>query len=121
MSTGRIWWLLLLASSWSGAACDRGGNQGDADVGQDGDVDQDGDVGQDGDVEQDGDTPPDDIPEGCNPLAASWDCLLPYPSDVFLSTEGGERHLVLPEDGVIHNDTGHALDITEITISTASR
>ncbi|NQT92781.1 MAG: hypothetical protein HQ559_08470 [Lentisphaerae bacterium] len=24
------------------------------------------------------------IPEGCNPLASEWDCLLPYPSDFFL-------------------------------------
>lgn len=29
------------------------------------------------------------IPEGCNPLAADWDCLLPYPSDHFLVDAGG--------------------------------
>ena len=23
------------------------------------------------------------VPEGCNPIAAEWDCLLPFPSDVF--------------------------------------
>lgn len=26
----------------------------------------------------------DQLPEGCNPLAGEWDCLLPYPSDWFL-------------------------------------
>lgn len=24
-----------------------------------------------------------EVPEGCNPLAADWDCMLPFPSDVF--------------------------------------
>lgn len=28
--------------------------------------------------------PPYEVPEGCNPLAATWDCLLPFPSDRFL-------------------------------------
>ncbi|MBM4321761.1 MAG: hypothetical protein FJ125_17945, partial [Deltaproteobacteria bacterium] len=40
------------------------------------------------------------IPEGCNPLAADWDCLLPFPSDVFLAADPalpGGRRLVLPE------------------------
>ncbi|MCA9300151.1 MAG: hypothetical protein KDA28_13855, partial [Phycisphaerales bacterium] len=25
-----------------------------------------------------------DIPEGCNPIAFEWDCMLPYPTDFFL-------------------------------------
>lgn len=40
------------------------------------------------------------VPEGCNPLAADADCLLPYPSDVFLVPDsampGGVR-VVIPE------------------------
>ncbi len=41
-----------------------------------------------------------DVPDGCNPLASDWDCLLPYPTDFFLeedsSMPGGMR-VVLPE------------------------
>lgn len=40
-----------------------------------------------------------EIPEGCNPLAAAWDCLLPYPSDVFLvddSAMPGGKRVVIP-------------------------
>jgi hypothetical protein len=29
------------------------------------------------------------IPEGCNPLAADWDCTLPFPSDFFLEDDPG--------------------------------
>ncbi|MEZ4428688.1 MAG: hypothetical protein R3A51_13480 [Nannocystaceae bacterium] len=32
--------------------------------------------------------PPADIPEGCNPVAYQIDCMLPYPSDVFLVPDG---------------------------------
>ncbi len=40
----------------------------------------------------DGGSAPDDagayeVPEGCNPLAATWDCLLPFPSDHFRETD----------------------------------
>jgi hypothetical protein len=40
------------------------------------------------------------IPPGCNPLAADWDCLLPYPSDHFLvddPTLPSGRRVELPE------------------------
>lgn len=40
------------------------------------------------------------LPEGCNPLAAEHDCLLPYPSDVFLVNDanqpGGKRVALTP-------------------------
>src|SRR5690606_35699699 len=40
------------------------------------------------------------VPEGCNPLAATWDCMLPFPSDHFLvddpSLPSGRR-VELPE------------------------
>jgi hypothetical protein len=29
------------------------------------------------------------VPEGCNPLAADWDCTLPFPSDFFLEDDPG--------------------------------
>ena len=67
-----------------------------------------------------------EIPEGCNPLAGEWDCLLPYPSDFFLiddpSKPSGKRlavtgaarlerpdgrfvepYLVHPADGFSHH------------------
>lgn len=44
------------------------------------------------DAPTDGGPPPADasgyeVPEGCNPLAATWDCLLPFPSDHFRETD----------------------------------
>lgn len=61
-----------------------GDGPGPTDAGLDGDTDS----GVDGDVEV-------PVPSGCNPLAPEWDCLLPYPSDVFLVTDsslpGGRR------------------------------
>jgi hypothetical protein len=44
------------------------------------------------------------VPAGCNPLAADADCLLPYPSDVFLATEGGDRRVVVPEAAQLRLD-----------------
>lgn len=47
-----------------------------------------------------GDLPPLTIPEGCNPLAADWDCMLPYPSDALLvddaSLPSGKRVALAP-------------------------
>ena len=31
--------------------------------------------------------PPMDLPEGCNPLTVDEDCLLPFPSDYFLTRD----------------------------------
>ncbi len=55
-----------------------------------------------------------EVPEGCNPLAANWHCLLPYPSDFFLTEDdslpSGHRVVVPPqaqiqtEDGDAHID-----------------
>jgi hypothetical protein len=44
--------------------------------------------------------PPDQtltVPEGCNPIAADADCLLPFPSDVFRSSAGGVTEVVVPQ------------------------
>jgi hypothetical protein len=47
-----------------------------------------------------GNLPPLTIPEGCNPLAADWDCMLPYPSDALLvddaSLPSGRRVALSP-------------------------
>jgi hypothetical protein len=55
-----------------------------------------------------GDLPPLTIPEGCNPLAADWDCMLPYPSDFLLkddaSMPSGKRVTLAP-DMVLHGKT----------------
>ena len=54
------------------------------------------------DTETTGDTPlpPAVIPDGCNPIAYEADCLLPYPSDVFLVADdalpGGRRVALTP-------------------------
>ncbi len=47
------------------------------------------------------------IPEGCNPLAADWDCLLPYPSDFFLVEDPAlpsGRRIALSGKAVITTD-----------------
>ncbi len=47
--------------------------------------------------------PPLTIPAGCNPIAADLDCLLPYPSDVFLVNDASlpsQRRVVLPVAGL---------------------
>jgi len=56
------------------------------------------------------------IPEGCNPLAADWDCMLPFPSDVFLvddaSMPSGKR--VKFGNAVMKTKEGTPVDFTEI-------
>jgi hypothetical protein len=52
------------------------------------------------------------IAEGCNPLAADWDCLLPYPSDHFLIDDGnGGRKLELSESAKLTRPDGAAFDL----------
>ncbi len=45
--------------------------------------------------------PPAEVPEGCNPVAYAYDCMLPYPSDVFLVDDAampsGKRVELTPE------------------------
>jgi hypothetical protein len=50
------------------------------------------------------------IPEGCNPIAADWDCLLPYPSDTFL-VEG--RVEIPPPAQLVYND-GTQFDLVSL-------
>jgi hypothetical protein len=110
---------LLLVMATSG--CTSGGEQGSsADLTPDLDVTAESDV-----PESSADTLPDlepsTIPEGCNPLASEWDCLLPYPSDFFLvddpsmpsgrrlSIEGAAR-LVRPDGQIIEPHLAHPAD-----------
>ena len=57
------------------------------------------------------------VPEGCNPLAADVDCLLPYPSDFFLvddpSMPSGKR-LSIADVALPHTRRGVAVDSTVI-------
>jgi hypothetical protein len=63
--------------------------------------------GDDSETVPPGSTPPLVIPEGCNPLYAevadevagtiTGDCLLPFPSDFFLTDSGGAKRIVVPE------------------------
>ena len=49
---------------------------------------------------------------GCNPIAAEWDCLLPYPSDVFRVPHGEGHRIVVPEAALptsYYGDTVHML------------
>lgn len=46
------------------------------------------------------------VPEGCNPLAADWDCTLPFPSDFFLADDPGlpsGRRVVLARRAMVQN------------------
>jgi len=46
------------------------------------------------------------VPEGCNPLAADWDCTLPFPSDFFLQDDPGlpsGRRVVLARRAMIQS------------------
>jgi hypothetical protein len=56
---------------------------------------------------------PIDVPDGCNPLAFEHDCLLPFPSDVFLvddpATISGER-LVISDAAAVRGDDGGVVD-----------
>jgi hypothetical protein len=52
------------------------------------------------------------VPEGCNPLAADWDCLLPYPSDHFLVDDGrGGRTVVLGDRAKLSTAQGAPFDL----------
>jgi len=105
---------------------------GDGDADSDTDVDTDSDADTDSDTDSDSDTDTETDTEGCNPIASPGDCLLPYPSDVFLvddaSLPGGKRinitgaavlnrpdgltmqpHELLPADGFSHHPTILAL------------
>ena len=56
------------------------------------------------------------IPEGCNPLAADWDCLLPFPSDVFLVPDASmpsKKRLKLG-NAVLRTKEGTAVDFTTL-------
>jgi hypothetical protein len=70
-----------------------------ADAGRDGAQD----VPETGDPDLPDTTPVDPlaVPQGCNPLAPAWDCLLPYPSDRFLEdapeTPTGRRVAYSPQ------------------------
>jgi hypothetical protein len=56
-----------------------------------------------------------DIPEGCNPLAADWDCMLPYPSDHFRDLQTGTVELT-PAAQLKTND-GAAFDMLPLHAS----
>lgn len=80
------------------------------------------DTDTDTDTDTEGDTtgeplPPAEVPEGCNPVAYAHDCMLPYPSDVFLVDEpnfaSGKRVELTPEAKPKTNeDVGY--DFTEV-------
>ncbi|XXF81139.1 hypothetical protein P2318_15650 [Myxococcaceae bacterium GXIMD 01537] len=57
------------------------------------------------------------VPQGCNPLAAEADCLLPFPSDYFLASEPGlpsMRRVRLSEAARLKTKTGAAFDFTDL-------
>ncbi len=57
------------------------------------------------------------IPEGCNPLAAEHDCLLPYPSDQFLVEDDGQpsgRRLALPPAALFADRDGRPVDLVSL-------
>ncbi len=121
-------WLLAAAAAWA-MGCDDGGSEGVASDGATADAagpeatttdasTRDaaaGDAGI-GDAAA-GDAVVDAFmsPEGCNPIAAEWDCLLPWPSDVFRapdpSTETGFR-VAYTEQAVPRTSGGAAVDFT---------
>ncbi len=49
--------------------------------------------------------------QGCNPIAAEWDCLFPYPSDVFRVAEGAGFRWEVPEPAWPINYEGEPVDI----------
>ncbi len=100
--------MLVIVAAFAFTGCD------DDDETTDGDADGDSDGDGDGDGDADGDSDADEEEEplvGCNPIADEWNCLLPYPSDFFLNTEGGERLVDLPDDAVLHDEYGQAFDV----------
>lgn len=54
------------------------------------------------------------IPEGCNPLAAAWDCLLPFPSDWFQVEDDAlpsGRRVAIPENALMWREDGQPVDL----------
>ena len=112
----RALWIALACLAVAG--CSSSGADAPADAGSDvDDVGVDSDVGPVDDTASDAapDTPdPLYVPEGCNPLAAAWDCLLPYPSDHFLTdapTPTGRRVAYTPQ-AVPTTTEGASIDLT---------
>lgn len=63
----------------------------------------------------DEEAPPLEVPAGCNPLAAEHDCLLPYPSDVFLADDPAlpsGRRVALTEAARPRTRAGAPFDFT---------
>jgi hypothetical protein len=61
--------------------------------------------------------PPLEVPEGCNPLAAESDCLLPFPSDFFLVEDSAlpSGHRVkLTDAAKLKTQSGTVFDFTEL-------
>ena len=61
--------------------------------------------------------PPLDVPDGCNPLAADWSCLLPFPSDQFRVEDPGMPsgcRVELTEAARPHHADGAAIDLTAL-------
>lgn len=57
--------------------------------------------------------PIDLTPEGCNPIAATWSCMLPYPSDVFRvadATYPSGHRVEVPEPAQVHDYRERPLD-----------
>ncbi len=57
------------------------------------------------------------VPPGCNPLSFGGDCLLPYPSDVFLvddATMPSGKRLVLEEPARFKQMDGYGVDFTRL-------
>lgn len=61
--------------------------------------------------------PPLEVPEGCNPIAAENDCLLPFPSDYFLAEDSAlpsGRRVKLTEAAKLKAQSGTRFDFTEL-------
>lgn len=80
-------WALVLALSVSGCGSDDQAEQGE----------------------------PLDIPAGCNPISADWDCMLPFPSDFYRSpdeTLPGGHKVALTDAATPRNADGEPVDLT---------
>ncbi len=58
-----------------------------------------------------------EIPPGCNPIAADWDCLLPFPSDVFLRADASRpsgQALAIPQEALPLARNGERLDFAAL-------
>ncbi len=60
---------------------------------------------------------PFDIPEGCNPIASDWDCMLPFPSDYFRTPDSalpsGHR-VALTETASPRTESGARVDLSQL-------